>query len=299
MCKALTKKDLKCKNKSIDGSDYCRVHQNYVDRDVTIFEGRCSYILKNGRQCKHKPEKDEHGILKEYCTGHINLLTRQKEEEEQKEIINKYNKVLEKLFVYRNFFLTDEELDAIMSVAKYLKNILYLQRGLALQYLYEIYDMSYFDIGLEAKKIIKQYKFMIIRKQGIEYYEEILTLCDQLSDTLLSDDNNIEINNNVTSIWSSITKKITEIVKNNIKNCFDLNLMRDMYVITMIYKINILSVFGEIEPCIEGYKDICKHQNIYKKKWEEGNMKELRVKELKKCDVLCDDVCEYIIRKYL
>ena len=59
---------------------------------------------------------------------------------------------------------------------------------------------------------------------------------------------------------------------------------------------NIISYFSC--TCALGWSDIALIA-IYKKKWEEGNMKELRVKELKKCDVLCDDVCEYIIRKYL
>ena len=299
MCKALTKKDLKCKNKAIDGSDYCRVHQNYVDRDVTIFEGRCSYILKNCRQCKHKPEKDENGVLKEYCTGHINLIIRQKEEEEKTRLMNKYNKVLEKLFIYRNFFLTDEDLDDIISIKDYLKNFTYENRTIFIQML-EITELGTtlknFNLGAEAKRIVIDYKFLIIRKKDFTYYEALISLCDQLS---YECDNFFRLN--VTSLWKRILISISEVMKKGVNNCFELNLMTNMCIIAIIYTLRRVEIntYEDVENCIKTYKEIQQRQNDIKKKWEEGNMKELRVKELKKCDVLCDDVCEYIIRKYL
>jgi hypothetical protein len=54
-----------------------------------------------------------------------------------------------------------------------------------------------------------------------------------------------------------------------------------------------------IKQVIGCYNNINKRKNEKINEWEKLNMDKLRIKELKNCSVVCDDLSEYIIKKYL
>jgi hypothetical protein len=303
MCKALTKKDKKCKNKAIHDSDYCRVHQKHVDPDVKIFESQCMFMLDNGRQCKNKPKECSFTNLKEdYCTIHYGFIERQKEEEKRKEIIKKYNNILNKILIYKNYVLTNDEVNDVIMMSDHINNMGDMNRIIFLgdmnedEIIKEKFEI--FNLGIECERIIKEYKYLIIKKFGEKFeieYNEMIALCNRLKNAYDTYDN---IYHHCQTDWNILVNKISKILVDNYSHLNDINILHEMCIAFFIHKLK-TEQWNTIKQVIGCYNNITKRKNEKINEWEKLNMDKLRIKELKNCSVVCDDLSEYIIKKYL
>ena len=62
-CMAMTVTGARCRNKSLEGSRYCRTHEG-----LSVTDGLCKAVMKNGKPC---PKKAREGS--DYCGQHAKL----------------------------------------------------------------------------------------------------------------------------------------------------------------------------------------------------------------------------------
>ena len=139
------------------------------------------------------------------------------------------------------------------------------------------------DLTAEAISIVKRAKYVCNLTD--EKVDMLISNCltDEINFDVIKD--TIATSGDVTDTLSWLRK--VELIKDTTLLCFKIALVRGTYWQGMeygrrIYLYNIL-------PAREKYINKLREEGINK----------LRVKELKKINIVCDDVCDYIIAKYL
>jgi len=126
MCKATTKKGLKCKVKPLENSIYCTTHQHLnVINEIKL----CTAITSKGVSCQKLSLKN--GVL---CSIHQDIENYNKELKIHDINVSILSNILTKIYIYHDFTLSSNEIGLIENFFKVFNREV------------ELYDDSFYDI---------------------------------------------------------------------------------------------------------------------------------------------------------